>query len=101
MIHLLVLAIDQLAPTIEVSSVIPTGYYVVQGVNITALAAFAYALLKIAVPVGLSVRDSLRDTTNELKELRRTKDDHESRLRTIEHGDRGDFTERRRTSRHQ
>lgn len=62
----------------------PTGYYILQGVNIAMLAGGLWGLLKIAVPVGLSVRDSLRDTTNELRTLREHSDDHEERLRAVE-----------------
>lgn len=87
--------------TTLIPTMVPLGYYVVQGVNILTIAGFAWSMLKIGIPVGLSVRDSLRDTANELRELRRTKDDHEDRLRAIERAERPDFhgQERRTTQR--
>jgi hypothetical protein len=59
---------------------------VIHVANPTAILGFIWALVKIAVPTGLSIRDSMRDTVHELVALQKSIADHEDRLRAIENG---------------
>lgn len=53
--------------------------------NLGAIGAAIWALVKIAVPTGLSIRDSMRDTVKELQVLQKAIADHENRLRELEY----------------
>lgn len=69
---------------------------VIHSANLVAILGGIWALIKIAVPTGLSIRDSMRDTVRELTALQRTIADHEARLRAIEY----DGPERREPRKH-
>lgn len=56
----------------------------IHGANVAALLGMLWALIKVAVPTGLSVRDSLRDTASQLATLVGVSQDHEKRLREVE-----------------
>lgn len=57
---------------------------ILQGIMVVILGGVALATVKLIIPVGLHIRDGLRDTASELAIMRRTSADHEKRLRFIE-----------------
>lgn len=52
--------------------------------NVSVLLGCVWWLTKVIVPVGLSIRDSLRDTAKALEEVKTSLHDHEARLRALE-----------------
>lgn len=58
---------------------------VIRTANVAALFSGAWVIMRVAIPTGLAIRDSLRDTASELAAMKKVTEDHEERLRNLEH----------------